>query len=168
MLQIWKSGLLLWIYNRPSSVQELLSELTNADNFKQDWFSYIFLHYLLEFTQQILPHFLPQPANCFTWIYLPYLWNFVILSQLCEKGLGASSKSLPILLNPNVLKMKNWISECCVLRSGPSVLRFPAEDRIHHSAEIHPLMGASQKSALAKLTRMSAFEINEFVTIFLH
>ena len=28
MLQIWKSGLLLlWIYNRPSSVQELLSEL---------------------------------------------------------------------------------------------------------------------------------------------
>ena len=30
MLQIWKSGLLLWIYNRPSSVQELLSELTNT------------------------------------------------------------------------------------------------------------------------------------------
>ena len=33
MLQIWKSGLLLlWIYNRPSSVQELLSELT-----KKSW-----------------------------------------------------------------------------------------------------------------------------------
>ena len=31
MLQIWKSGLLLWIYNRPSSVQELLSELTKAN-----------------------------------------------------------------------------------------------------------------------------------------
>ena len=34
MLQIWKSGL-LWIYNRPSSVQELLSELTNSCSLKK-------------------------------------------------------------------------------------------------------------------------------------
>ena len=31
---------------------------------------------------RVLPHFLPQPSNIFTQIYLPYLWHFATLIQL--------------------------------------------------------------------------------------
>ena len=57
---------------------------------KYGWFKDKITWKLVDFTSKLLyftklrglPHFLPQPSNIFTQIYLPYLWHFATLLLL--------------------------------------------------------------------------------------
>ena len=64
---------------------------TSAENFIiYGWFydrnSYKFPNFTHTTTSlaklHVLPHFLPQPSNIFTQIYLPYLWHFATLLKV--------------------------------------------------------------------------------------